>query len=70
MESIKDAYRYLDNAKEILSTKAKKSGKFYDAPKYVRMACNTAYSGLLIAMNDLFKYKKVKKWLIFCKFHY
>ena len=33
--------------------------EFYNDAKYVRMACNTAYSGLLIALNDLFKYKGV-----------
>ena len=59
MENTQEAYRYLENAKEILSTKAKKDGKFYNDAKYVRMACNTAYSGLLIAMNDLFKYKGI-----------
>ena len=59
MENTKEAYRYIDNAKEILSKKAKKDGIFYSDAKYVRMACNTAYSGLLIALNDLFKYKGV-----------
>ena len=57
METYKEAYRYLDNATEILQNKAKKSGKFYDDAKYVRMACNTAYSGLLIALNDFFRQK-------------
>ena len=60
MENYKEAYRYLDNAKEILRTKAKKEGKFYDDAKYVRMACNTAYSGLLIALNDYFIKKGIK----------
>ena len=59
MENTQEAWRYIDNAKEILSKKAKKDGKLYNDAKYVRMACNTAYSGLLIAMNDLFKYKNV-----------
>ena len=60
METYTEAYRYLDNAKEILRTKAKKDGKFYDDVKYVRMACNTAYSGLLVALNDYFTQKGVK----------
>ena len=47
--------RYLLNAKDILSKKAKKDGKFYTDAKYVRMACNTAYNGLLLALNELFK---------------
>ena len=59
MEAYTEAYRYLDNAKEILRTKAKKDGKFYDDAKYVRMACNTAYSGLLIALNDFFAQKGI-----------
>ncbi len=60
METYTEAYRYLDNAKEILRTKAKKDGKFYDDVKYVRMACNTAYSGLLVALNDYFTQKGIK----------
>ncbi len=60
MDTYTEAYRYLDNAKEILRTKAKKEGKFYDDAKYVRMACNTAYSGLLIALNDYFTQKGIK----------
>jgi len=55
----KEAMRYIDNAKEILSTKAGKDGKFYSDPKYVRMACNTAYNGVLIALNALFEYKGI-----------
>ena len=60
MENYKEAYRYLDNAQEILRTKAKKDGLFYEDPKYVKMACNTAYSGLLVALNDFFTKKGVK----------
>ncbi len=60
MDNYKEAYRYIDNAKEILRTKAKKKGKFYDDAKYVRMACNTAYSGLLIALNDYFLQKGIQ----------
>ena len=55
-----EPYRYLDNAKDILSTKAEKDGDYYNDAKYVCMACNTAYSGLLLAMNELFKYKKIE----------
>ena len=59
MENYQESYRYLENAKEILQTKAKKEGKFYNDAKYVRMACNTAYSGLLIALNDFFMQKGI-----------
>lgn len=59
-KSIQEARRYIDNAKEILRTKAGKSGRFYSDEKYVRMACNTAYLGLLIALNEFFKQKKIE----------
>jgi len=58
--SVREPYRYLENAREILSQKAKKDGQFYSDAKYVRMACNTAYSGLLLAMDELFKYKGIE----------
>jgi len=45
-----EAVRYMDNAKECLS-KAKKEGSYYNDQKYVRMACGTAYSGLLTALD-------------------
>ena len=45
-----EAMRYMENAKECLK-KAKKAGKYYDDQKYVRMACGTAYSGVLLAMD-------------------
>jgi hypothetical protein len=60
METYTEAYRYLDNAKEILRSKAKKRGKFYNDIKYVRMACNTGYSGLLVALDDFFRTKGIK----------
>ena len=62
-----EATRYMDNAKECLR-KAKKEGKYYQDPKYVKMACGTAYSGLLVALDcflilkDGYKHKrKVRK---------
>ncbi len=59
-DTFAESMRYIENAKEILSTKAGKEGKLYSDPKYVRMACNTAYNGLLLALNDLFKYKGIE----------
>ncbi|MDR0620119.1 MAG: DUF5618 family protein [Bacteroidales bacterium] len=50
---IKEAQRYLDNAREILSTKAEKDGGYYSDAKYVRMAGNTAWSGVLIALDGV-----------------
>jgi len=56
----KEALRYMDNAKEILRTKAaKKDGAYQDA-KYVRMACGTAYNAVLIALNAYLKMKGKK----------
>ena len=48
---IKEAERYLDNAKQILSEKAGKEGYFYSDPKYVKMAGNTAWNGILVALD-------------------
>ena len=45
-----EAVRYMDNAREYLKN-AQKEGKIYHDPKYVRSACGTAYSGVLIAMD-------------------
>ena len=45
-----EAIRYMDNAKECLK-KAKKEGNYYRDSKYVKMACGTAYSGILIALD-------------------
>ena len=54
-----EAIRYMDNAKECLQ-KAKKEGKYYRDPKYVRMACGTAYNGVLIALDGFLLLKDVK----------
>ena len=72
-EAVKETYygeavRYMDNAKEDLKM-AKKEGNYYRDPKYVRRACGTAYSGLLVALDGFFvlkgahtsKSKKVRK---------
>ena len=48
---IKEAERYLNNAKQILSEKAGKEGYFYYDPKYVKMAGNTAWNGVLVALD-------------------
>ena len=55
-----EAMRYMDNAKECLQ-KAKKEGKFYNDPKYVKMACGTAYSGVLTALDGFLLLKGVEK---------
>jgi len=55
-----EAMRYMDNAKECLK-KAKKEDNYYNDPKYVRMACGTAYSGVLIALDCFFILKGIHK---------
>jgi len=45
-----EATRYMENAKEYLKS-AKKEDNIYRDPKYVRTACGTAYSGILIALD-------------------
>ena len=48
---IQDARRYVDNAREILTDKAHKMDGSYQDRKYVKMAGNTAYSGVLVALD-------------------
>ncbi|MEK6780240.1 MAG: DUF5618 family protein [Bacteroidota bacterium] len=54
-----EAVRYINNAVEILRTKAHKKDRFYDDAKYVRMACGTAYNGVLLALETYFEIKGV-----------
>jgi hypothetical protein len=55
-----EAIRYMDNAKEILR-KAGKDGKLYQDEKYVKMACGTAYNGVLKALDGYFYSHGVEK---------
>jgi len=55
-----EAMRYMDNAKEYLKN-AKKEGNFYHDKKYVKTACGTAYSGLLVALEGFLALKGVSK---------
>jgi len=48
---IREAERYLQNAKQILSEKAEKDGEYYNDSKYVKMAGNTAWNGVLVALD-------------------
>jgi len=50
---IEDARRYIDNARTLLSEKAGKDGNFYQDKKYIRMAGNTMYNGILVALDVL-----------------
>lgn len=55
-----EAIRYMNNAKEYLKS-AKKEGSIYRDTKYVRTACGTAYSGVLIALDGYFIVKGIHK---------
>jgi hypothetical protein len=48
---IREAERYLQNARQILSEKAGKDGDYYNDRKYVKMAGNTAWNGVLVALD-------------------
>ena len=53
----REALRYFENAQEILRTKAGKKDGYYADGKYVRMACGTAYSGVLKAVDAYLELK-------------
>ena len=55
---MKKAERYLENARQILSEKAGKEGYFYSYPKYVKMAGNTAWNGVLVALDATLDVRK------------
>ena len=54
---IQEAERYLSNAKNILSEKAEKDGDYYNDRKYVKMAGNTAWNGVLVALDAVLPVK-------------
>ena len=53
----REAVRYIENAADILRTKANKNGKYYEDGRYVRMACGTAYNGVLLAIETYLEAK-------------
>jgi Domain of unknown function (DUF5618) len=50
---IKEAYRYLSNAKQLLEEKAIRENGIYRDKKYVKMAGHTAYCGVLYALDEM-----------------
>lgn len=58
---IREAERYLLNARQILSEKAEKDGDYYNDNKYVRMAGNTAWNGVLIALDAVLNIRSSMK---------
>jgi hypothetical protein len=55
---IQEANRYLANARQILSEKAKKDGDSYSDAKYVKIAGHTAWCGVLIALDAVLNVRK------------
>ncbi|MGA0556975.1 DUF5618 family protein [Larkinella sp. VNQ87] len=53
MNTVQEAKRYIDNAREILREKANKEDGYYQDTKYVKMAGHTAYAGVLVALDVL-----------------
>jgi len=58
---IREAERYLQNARQILSEKAEKDGDYYNDGKYVRIAGNTAWNGVLIALDAVLNVRSKMK---------
>jgi hypothetical protein len=55
---IREAERYLQNARQILSEKAGNDGDYYSDRKYVKMAGNTAWNGVLVALDAVLDVRK------------
>ncbi|TDE10030.1 DUF5618 family protein [Dyadobacter psychrotolerans] len=60
MEAISEAKRHIDNAKDFLRNQAKKEDGLYHDKKYVKIAGHTAYTGILVALDELLGEKKKK----------
>jgi len=58
---IREAERYLQNARQILSEKAEKDGDYYNDPKYVKMAGDTAWKGVLVALDAVLHVRESMK---------
>lgn len=60
MEAISEARRHIDNAKDFLSNNARKEDGLYQDKKYVKIAGHTAYTGILLVLNELLGEKNKK----------
>lgn len=63
MNHYQEITRYLDNAREILSTKANKEGQEYKDIKYVQMASGTAYHAALMIADEYLRKKEGEKFV-------
>ena len=61
MTHIKEATRYLENAREILREKADKQDGFYQDKKYVKLAGHAAYTGVLMALDGTLEEMGIRK---------
>jgi len=52
-QPIREAERYLQNARDMLSEKAGKDGDYYSDKKYVKLAGHAAWCGVLVALNGV-----------------
>jgi hypothetical protein len=55
-----EAMRYIENANDSLKL-AGGDGRYYDDKKYIKIACGTAYSAILVALDGLFDIKQVPR---------
>lgn len=53
MNTIQEAKRYVENARELLRDKAHKEDGYYQDTKYVKLAGHAAYAGVLVALDGL-----------------
>ncbi len=62
-DPVEEARRYVQNAKDILNEKGKLDTElqYYEDRKYVRMAGNTLWNGVLLILDAVFHVKKSKK---------
>lgn len=60
MEAFTEARRHIDNAKDFLSNNARKQYGLYQDKKYVKIAGHTAYTGILLVLNELLGEKNKK----------
>lgn len=62
-DPIKEARRYVDNAREILAERGKldEDGIFYEDDKYVRAAGNYLWLGVLMALDGVFHVREDRR---------
>ena len=62
-DPVEEARRYVQNAKDILNEKGTLDTElqYYEDRKYVRMAGNTLWNGVLLILDAVFHVKKSKK---------